>query len=908
MPRKNSRRGEDASSSHPPNEDGEDATYLAGFVTANIVGLQYYSGRISGREMVCLVREPSNPYDHNAIKVLNTRSQQVGHIERSVAAVLSPLIDATLISIVGIVPQNPNPRNSKNPKWKNPFRVPCQIHIFTLPESVNDALSCLAEEGLSVVSHADPAFSLSESASVREKNPKEGVGTNDDIFASVGAAERKERLLEPSEAIVSPLFLHQKLGLGWLVHRENSLELPPFWEEIDGGKGKGVVFRNVLTCYRTDERPEPLRGGILADDMGLGKTLMLISLIATNRPGAAVCPSLVDFNDLEPELNETKDVAGEQSGKVIRKSATLGRKRKSRSGIDRVDGGDLERKSKKSTASRRKRKLDDQVPGAGGHDLNKQVGPPKFPLTVYESPSIVGPKSTLVVCPQTVISSWITQLEEHTRPGSLKIYLYHGIRTNAAEELRKFDVVFTTYSILATEFDNPSSPIKQMEWLRVILDEAHVVKNVNAKQTKAVIALNSKRRWAVTGTPIQNSSFDLFAFMAFLRFQPFSIKSYWKSLIQNSLVQGNKSGLMRLQALMGTITLRRTKNLISLPPKMVEISYVDLSMDERELYDKMELDAKTIVQEYIHLNSVLRNYSTVLLILLRLRQICDDVSLCPGDIGSLFPSKNLEDVSNNPQLLEKMLATLQDGDDFDCPVCLSPPTQVIITCCSHIFCRACISRVLQNLNPRCPMCRQTLSESDLYSAPPRLSEGKSSFPSSCTSAKAGALLQHLIALRGEDPSIKSVVFSQFQKMLVLLEEPLRKAGFVTVRLDGTMSAKKKAAAIARFSETGPGAPTVMLASLKVAGAGINLTVASRVYLVEPWWNPAVEEQAMDRVHRIGQRQEVRVVRLIVKGSIEERILELQEKKRKLSRGAFRNADGKEQTQICVDDIRTIMSL
>jgi SWI/SNF-related matrix-associated actin-dependent regulator of chromatin subfamily A3 len=120
--------------------------------------------------------------------------------------------------------------------------------------------------------------------------------------------------------------------------------------------------------------------------------------------------------------------------------------------------------------------------------------------------------------PPSVFSSWVTQLEEYLKAGSLKVYMYHGERTRDKKELLKYDLVLTTYSIWGTEFEQEDSPVKDIEWFRVILDEAHVIKNSAARQTKAVIALNAERRWVVTGTPIQNNSFDLYTLMAFLRF------------------------------------------------------------------------------------------------------------------------------------------------------------------------------------------------------------------------------------------------------------------------------------------------------------------------------------------------------------------------------------------------------
>ncbi|MBA0572805.1 hypothetical protein Golob_000113 [Gossypium lobatum] len=839
-------------------------TYLLGFVIANIVGLQYYRGKISGREMVGLVREPLNPYDGNALKVLNTRTLQVGHIERSVAAVLSPLIDSHLIVVEGIVP---NSRSASNR-----YKIPCQIHIFARLEAFNSVKSAISRGGLELISHSDVSFTLSEAAVVKGNRAGGESQSLDKVFKLVEKNVSKKAAMEPieppNEVIISQLLLHQKEGLGWLLHKENSNELPPFWEE------KGGEFVNVLTNYQTDKRPEPLRGGIFADDMGLGKTLTLLSLIAFDKFGSFVPNS----GDAGIEEIVEEDVKKGKRGRGA---------------------------SKKGTRPRKKRNTKEAEFGskAKGKSVSVADGCVSFS----------GRRTTLVVCPPSVFSSWITQLEEHTSPGKLKVYMYYGgERTKEVEELKKYDIILTTYSTLATEESWFDSPMKKIEWWRVILDEAHVIKNVNAQQSKAVTNLKATCRWVVTGTPIQNGSFDLFSLMAFLRFEPFSIKSYWRSLVQRPLAQGNKNGLSRLQVLMASISLRRIKgnNLVGLPPKTLQTCYVELSVEERELYDQIEGKAKNVIQEFIANDSLVRNYSTVLGMLLRLRQICTSLALLPLDLRALFPSSNVEDVSNNPELLKKMVVMLQDGEDFDCPICISPPVDVVITRCAHIFCRSCILKTLQRTRPCCPLCRQPLSQSDLFSAPPKSSEADHTELSSRnpTSSKVSALLSLLRESRDQKPATKSVVFSQFRTMLLLLEKPLTDAGFKILRLDGSMNAKRRAQVIEEFQVPGPDGPTVLLASLKASGAGINLTAASRVYLIEPWWNPAVEEQAMDRVHRIGQKEDVKIVRLIVRNSIEERVLELQERKKKLATEAFGRKGPKNRKEVTIDDLRTLMSL
>ena len=168
------------------------------------------------------------------------------------------------------------------------------------------------------------------------------------------------------------------------------------------------------------------------------------------------------------------------------------------------------------------------------------------------------------------------------------------------------------------------------------------------------------------------------------------------------------------------------------------------------------------------------------------------------------------------------------------------------------------------------MCRGPISPATLVELPPEEEEepeaavgpspaddaGAAGGSAAVLSAKMVALLERLRA--DAAAGAKSIVFSQFVSMLNLLAPALEAAGISFARLDGGMTAARRAAAVATFS--GPAGPTVLLASLKAGGVGLNLTVASRVHLLDPWWSPAAEEQAMDRVHRLGQTQAVEVYR------------------------------------------------
>jgi len=151
-------------------------------------------------------------------------------------------------------------------------------------------------------------------------------------------------------------------------------------------------------------------------------------------------------------------------------------------------------------------------------------------------------------------------------------------------------------------------------------------------------------------------------------------------------------------------------------------------------------------------------------------------------------------------------------------------------------------------------------------------------------------MAQLEATKKEDPTVKTLVFSQFTKMLDQIQIPLTRQGYKFLRYDGKLTIEERDECVKKFCEGSTA--TVLLMSLKCGSLGLNLTAASRVILVDIWWNPFLEEQAIDRVHRMGQTKSVKVVRLTITKTIEDRILLLQEQKRSLAMAALAEGDWK----------------
>jgi len=255
----------------------------------------------------------------------------------------------------------------------------------------------------------------------------------------------------------------------------------------------------------------------------------------------------------------------------------------------------------------------------------------------------------------------------------------------------------------------------------------------------------------------------------------------------------------------------------------------------------------------------------------------------------------LRQACNHPQLVirSKKSKTVQNP----CNLCCETSGLIIITSCNHIFCAECKEKFVTK---ECPTCNNPIT-SILKYEPEQENEDNSSIENIYSSTKINALLYELNQLRQNDPYAKSIIFSQWTSMLDLIEAPLQDSGYKFVRLDGTMSQSQRELSINQFNKNSE--VLIFLISMKAGGLGLNLTAASNVFLLDPWWNPATEDQAIDRVHRIGQTRPAFVTRYIIENSIEERILLLQEKKRDLAKGALN--ENVEISKIKLDDLNLL---
>ncbi|KAJ2721475.1 DNA repair protein rad16 [Coemansia sp. Benny D115] len=577
-------------------------------------------------------------------------------------------------------------------------------------------------------------------------------------------------------------------------------------------------------------------------------------------------------------------------------------------------------------------------------------------------------KSTLVICPTVALMQWKAEIEAAT--DALSVLLYYGDERKKildskgavdAKKLAQYDVILTTFAVMESGFRREhmgyrqkgmlrreTSVLHSINWFRVVLDEAHNIKDRSSNSARAAFALTTQRVWSLTGTPLHNRIGELYSLIRMSKTDPFSMyfchlcpcKSlkwhfennskdchecghrftthfcFWNKHILNPIQQNSvttlesKMGFQKLGRLLDNIMLRRTKEERSkdmgLPPRIIVTRRDKFSPAEEDFYVSLFSNYQREFDTYAQHGTVLNNYANIFELITRMRL-----------------------AANHPDLLRlKVDANAKVGADSSdtlvCAICNEEAEDPIISRCKHVFCRVdaqmYVSGADESTTLRCPMCFAlfdidltqpemvqstrsrggggggggrsassdgpqgvTLMES-MMSTPKTLEYRRSivnriDMSRWRSSTKIEALVEELSKHRQSNANIKSIVFSQFVNFLDLIQWRLNRAGFSVCRLDGRMSPSQRDAVIRTFM-TQP-EYTVFLVSLKAGGVALNLTEASNVYLADCWWNPSVEMQAMDRIHRMGQYRPIKVTRIIVENSIESRIIALQVKKQHL---------------------------
>ena len=392
-----------------------------------------------------------------------------------------------------------------------------------------------------------------------------------------------------------------------------------------------------------------------------------------------------------------------------------------------------------------------------------------------------GKLKALVVCPTTLIYNWENEIKKFTP--SLTYRIHHGgTRTRIKEELTDHDVTITTYGTLRSDI----KLLMSIAFDYVILDESQAIKNPGSKVTKAACLLNAGNRLCMSGTPLQNNTFDIFAQMNFLNPGMLGTMEFFRQEFAIPIDKfGEQDRKDHLKRILYPFILRRTKEQVArdLPEKQEMILFCEMEDEQRNIYDAYRNDFRNQILGTIETQGIQKSQLTILQGLMKLRQICDSPAI------------------------------LNEQEKFE----------------NH-------------------------------------------------SIKLDELAREITENIGNH---KALIFSQFLGMLALIRSKLEELGVKYEYFDGSTSAPDREKAIQSFQNDDD--VRVFLISLKAGGVGLNLTAADYVYIVDPWWNPAVEQQAIDRTHRIGQTKNIFAYRMICKDTIEDKILQLQEKKRALAK-------------------------
>ena len=401
----------------------------------------------------------------------------------------------------------------------------------------------------------------------------------------------------------------------------------------------------------------------------------------------------------------------------------------------------------------------------------------------------MGSLKALVVCPTTLMFNWQNEINKFTP--TLTYYIHHGgNRSRDTLNNPAIDVIITTYGTLRSDIRQ----FVDVHFDYVILDESQAIKNPASKVTKAAGLLKAKNRLCLSGTPLQNNTFDIFAQMNFLNPGMLGSIEFFKQEFSIPIDKfGEKEQKDHLRKLLYPFILRRTKEQVAkdLPEKQEMVLFCEMGDEQRKIYEAYRNDYRDKILGVVENQGIQKSQLTILQGLMKLRQICDSPAIVKEEERFPNVSVKLEEIGRE---------------------------------------------IAENISNH-----------------------------------------------------KALIFSQFLGMLALIKEKMKELGVDYEYFDGSSTVSERQKAINRFQNDEN--CRVFLISLKAGGVGLNLTAADYVYIVDPWWNPAVEQQAIDRTHRIGQTKNVFAYRMICTDTVEDKILKLQERKRNLAKDLITDDEG-----------------
>ncbi|XP_017142874.1 transcription termination factor 2 [Drosophila miranda] len=543
---------------------------------------------------------------------------------------------------------------------------------------------------------------------------------------------------------------------------------------------------------------------------------------------------------------------------------------------------------------------------------------------------------TLVVCPASLLRQWEAEVESKVNRHRLTVCVHHGNnRETKAKHLRTYDIVVTTYNIVGREHKE-SSALFGVKWRRIILDEAHVVRNHKALTSIAVSDLRGKFRWALTGTPIQNKELDIYALLKFLRCSPFDDLNTWKKWIDNKSAGGQN----RLNLLMKSIMLRRTKaqlqqegKLNSLPGKDLRMIEISLDKDEMNVYQTVMTYSRTLFAQFLFQRAEKDSDSNfisdankptynqikdpngayyklhekfakmagnkkevksheILVLLLRLRQICCH----PGLIDSMLEGEEAKSMD-------------ADGSDGESPEIdlLAQLNKLAITDTS----------TSPRRSSRDSGSSRGVTEDDdgppLHGDEARIAKASKNvlkrsnpvFNMKRPSTKMLKVMEILKSSILKDNNDKAIIVSQWTSVLEILRNHLENDKLSTLSLNGSIPVKNRQEIVNQFNDQ-HNQKRILLLSLTAGGVGLNLVGANHLLLLDLHWNPQLEAQAQDRIYRVGQKKDVMIYKFVCLDTVEQRILALQQHKLELANGVLTGSGV--SSKLTIDDLKGLFGI